>query len=399
MSDDNHKPDDIEFRPRPSYEEAYQQLKTGFITRLGHSITAIDNILSQAQYGGITTKDMEQAMILAHGLAGSGTTFGFPGVTDAGRKADHFIDRLLRGIAPGDRPSDDDIKNFIALMKELHEACSSALAQKPVAPTPMKNPIVRPTQEQIKETYHVLLVDDDTTVLDIITLKLRQIGIRVSIARSGDDAMRVISKQIPDLVVLDIMMPGINGHEVLRRLKQDPDFVAVPVIMLTSKTEQQDVVSALHGGAIDYVIKPVDPDKLVSRINRTLDAGRFTVMIADNDHLILQLLESKYRNRGFKVMLSDDGKDAWSQIIKTLPDLIILDRMMPGMDGLAVLKNIREESSTANIPVIVLSARKEERDVAMGMKFGANDYIAKPFLPDDLMTRSLKLLEKTGAKE
>ena len=81
-------------------------------------------------------------------------------------------------------------------------------------------------------------------------------------------------------------------------------------------------------------------------------------------------------------------------ILKTLPDLVILDRMMPGMDGLAVLKNIREEQATANIPVIVLSARKEQRDIDMGMKFGANDYMVKPFLPDDLLGRSLKLLKK-----
>jgi DNA-binding response OmpR family regulator len=189
------------------------------------------------------------------------------------------------------------------------------------------------------------------------------------------------------------MMPGISGHEVLRRLKQDPDFVAVPVIMLTAQTEQKDVVSALHSGAIDYVIKPVDPEKLVARIGRTLDAARYTVMIADNDHLILQLLGSKYRNRGFKVTAADDGKAAWDQILKTLPDLVILDRMMPGMDGIAVLKNIRQEESTKNIPVIILSARKEERDIEIGMNFGASDYVVKPFLPDDLMTRSLKLLK------
>lgn len=395
---DDHNPEDIQFKPRPSYEEAYQQLKAGFMTRLANSVTAIDNIMAQRQMGGLSLKDLEQAMMMAHGLAGSGTTFGFPAVTETGRKVDSFVERLLRTLPEGEAPKPDDIQIFETLMAALHAACADAVAHKPAA-APMKNPIAKAPQEQIKETYHVLLVDDDATVLDIITLKLRQIGIRVSIARNGDDALRIIGKQIPDLIVLDIMMPGITGHEVLRRLKQDPDFVAVPVIMLTSKTEQKDVVSALHGGAIDYVIKPVDPDKLVARINRTLDAGRFTVMIADNDHLILQLLESKYRNRGFKVMLADDGKDAWNQILKALPDLIILDRMMPGLDGLAVLKNIRQETATANIPVIVLSARKEERDIDMGMKFGADDYIVKPFLPDDLMGRSLKLLKKDGAKD
>ena len=398
MTDDNnkpgHNPDDIEMRPRPSYEEAYRQLKAGFITRLGNSITVIDNIMSRQQVGPLSTEDLERAMHLGHGLAGSGTTFGFPAVTDAGRKLDAFLERLLRSLPDEEAMGDEDRAIFESLMTDLKKSCESALADKSEKTGPTKAPLSKSPQDEIKETYHVLLVDDDESILDIITLKLRQIGVRVSIARTGDAALRVIAKEIPDLIVLDIMMPGISGHEVLRRLKQDADFVNVPVIMLTSKTEQKDVVSALHGGAIDYVIKPVDPEKLVARINRTLDAGRFTVMIADNDHLILQLLDSKYRNRGFKVMMADDGKDAWNQILKNLPDLIILDRMMPGLDGLAVLKNIREEQATAHIPVIVLSARKEQRDIDMGMKFGANDYMVKPFLPDDLLNRSLKLLKK-----
>ena len=393
MTEDNN-PDDIEMRPRPSYEDAYRQLKAGFITRLGNSITVIDNIIAQQQVGPLSITDLERAMNLGHGLAGSGTTFGFPAVTDAGRKIDSFLERLLRNMQEGEVMGDEDREVFENLMQALKKSCESALTDKGENSGPSKSALSKSAQDEIKETYHVLLVDDDESILDIITLKLRQIGIRVTIARTGDAALRVIGKEIPDLIVLDIMMPGISGHEVLRRLKQDADFVNVPVIMLTSKTEQKDVVSALHGGAIDYVIKPVDPEKLVVRINRTLDAGRFTVMIADNDHLILQLLDSKYRNRGFKVMTADDGKEAWNQILKNLPDLVILDRMMPGLDGLAVLKNIREEKATAHIPVIVLSARKEQRDIDMGMKFGANDYLAKPFLPDDLLNRSLKLLRK-----
>lgn len=399
MADEqNTTPPDIAFRPKPSYEEAYRQLKEQFIARLQSSISVIDNILAQTQIAPLQKVELARAMHLAHGLAGSGTTFGFPAVTAAGRKADSQIDKIVTPLPDGETPGREEMAKIESLLRELRGACQQALAQAESAPGTATAP-AKTTTPDAKETYHALIVDDDETVADMISLQLRQSGMRVSIARDGNAALRVIAREIPDIVVLDIMMPGISGHEVLRRLKQDADFVNVPVIMLTAQTEQKDVVSALHGGAIDYVVKPVDPEKLAARINRTLDAGRYTVMIADNDPLLLQLLESKYRNRGFRVILSGDGKEAWDVVQKKLPDLVVLDRMMPGLDGLTVLKNIREDSVTSKIPVIVLSARKEERDIDIGMKMGATDYITKPFMPDDLLTRSLKALKESSARD
>jgi DNA-binding response OmpR family regulator len=181
---------------------------------------------------------------------------------------------------------------------------------------------------------------------------------------------------------------------MLRRLKHNPEFVKIPIIMLTAQTEQKDVVSALHAGAIDYMIKPVDMDQLVARVEKTLEASLYEIVVADNDELLLQLLGNWYRERGFKVKLIDDGKKAWDYIMSNLPDLVVLDRMMPGMEGLGILSNMRNSESTQNIPVIILSARKQDRDIAEAMKRGAQDYIAKPFIPEELIERSMKLLKK-----
>ena len=376
----------------PSYEQAYQKLRVAYLKRLENSLEAIQNVLTQRQLGKLTRDDLLRAQHLAHGLAGSGTTFGFPDVTEAGRKADTFLTKALRAMPDDSKAMDDEsFGELEKLMMDLHKACDSAVHAK----VDQASPVVfadRPGSSQ--KTFHVLVVDDDREIGKLLFMKLQQRGIRVTVARDGSTALQVAAKTPPDLVILDISMPGMNGHEVLRRLRQDPESVAIPILMLTGKAEQVDVVSALHSGAMDYILKPFDPDVLLARIEKILDAARFTVLIADNDPLILHLLDCKFRRAGFKVILADDGQKAWERIWTAHPDLVILDRMMPGMGGLEVLKNMRGETSVKSIPVIMLSARKEKRDIEAGLKMGAQDYVAKPFIPDELVSRSLKILKK-----
>lgn len=381
--------DDIEFGSTPSYEDAYQKLRNSFVDRLKNSVEAIDNILGQRQLGKLSKSDLARTQSLAHGLAGSGTTFGYPAVTEAGRSIDLFLEKTLKALADDGALSDEDYASFEAMMLALRQACLSGSAQN--EPSPMASPQAK--AEKMREMFHVFVVDDDHHLGDFLSMRLRQKGIYVTVLRDGAAAMTALAKQKPDLIILDISMPGMSGHDVLRRVKQDPALLTIPILMLTGQTEQKDVVSALHSGAIDYIIKPFDPDQLISRVEKILDSARYTVLIADNDPLILHLLDSKYRHRGFKVILVDDGRKAWDEILKKLPDIVILDRMMPGLDGLTVLKNMRGESATESIPAIILSARREERDIEMGRKFGAQDYIVKPFIPDELLDRTLTLLK------
>ncbi|WP_435640448.1 response regulator [Micavibrio aeruginosavorus] len=390
----DHNPNDIDMVKRPSYEETYQKLLYEYIRRLEKSVEAIDNILAQRQLSPLTKDDLLRAQMLAHGMSGSGATFGFPAVSEAGRKADVFLERLVRSMPEDGTMNDESYPEFEMLMKVLQGTCRTAASKGGDGPA-LQADQAAARDGLVKEVLNVLIVDDDESLSRMLSLKLTQKGIHVINARDGNAALSLCQKGVPDLIILDIMMPGLSGHEVLRRLKQDPAFVDVPVVMLTGRAQQQDVVGALHSGAIDYVVKPFDPDHLVSRVEKILDASRYTVLIADNDPLILQLLESKFRNRGFKVVLAGDGKDAFDIIRTNAPDLIILDVMMPEVDGISLLKRVRSNTATEAIPVIMLSGHKDQRDIDRGMEAGAQDYVTKPFMPDDLIARTLRVL-KTG---
>lgn len=385
---------------KPSYEAAYKRLRVDFITRLKGSVESIDNVVTQRQLAPLRLDDLIRAQRLAHNLSGSGTTFGFPAVTEKARVIDIFLDGITKILPEGQILDEENYKKLEDMLLELREVCANAVneeerGKKDTGMFPLKE---QKSAKVLKNGFHVLVVDDDVHLLELISMKLQIKGFRVSTAKNGDAAMRILLKEIPDLIILDIMMPGITGHEVLRRIKQDPGFVSIPVIMLTAQTQRQDVVNALHSGAIDYIVKPVNVEKLAARVEKTLDAGRFTVMLVDNDHLILQLLHGKYKESGFKVLDTDDGEKAWEQISKKLPDLVVLDRMLPGMDGIEILKRMRKTESTKNIPVIILSAKGEDHDIQHAMRAGAQDYVVKPFFTDNLLNLSLKRIKESSDK-
>ncbi|MGD8513219.1 MAG: response regulator transcription factor [Deltaproteobacteria bacterium] len=116
----------------------------------------------------------------------------------------------------------------------------------------------------------ILVVDDEEDILELLRFNLSREGCQVFCASSGEEALRLVRSEIPDLMVLDLMLPGIDGLEVARRLKSDPNTKNLPVVMLTAKGEEADIVTGLELGADDYVTKPFSPRVLVARVRAVL---------------------------------------------------------------------------------------------------------------------------------
>jgi two-component system phosphate regulon response regulator PhoB len=116
----------------------------------------------------------------------------------------------------------------------------------------------------------ILLAEDEKQIADMISFKLTNGGHQVIRAQDGEQAFAAARRELPDLILLDAMMPGINGFEVLRRLKADVSLRTIPVIMVTAKGHERDVLSGLRGGAIDYVVKPFSLKELSARVELAL---------------------------------------------------------------------------------------------------------------------------------
>ncbi len=201
-------------------------------------------------------------------------------------------------------------------------------------------------------TATVLVVDDDEAVQDLMQRFLGREGFRVVATGRGDEALRLARELRPDAITLDVMMPGMDGWAVLAALKSDAATADIPVVMVTI-VDDKNLGFAL--GAADYLTKPIDRDRLVAVLAR--HRREPSVLVVDDDPDLRGLVRRALEREGWGVIEAADGRAALDQLEKHAPGLILLDLLMPRMDGFAVLAELRARPAWRQIPVVVITAK------------------------------------------
>lgn len=251
----------------------------------------------------------------------------------------------------------------------------------------------------------ILVVDDEELNRDILSRRLTREGYAVTVADSGKEALDMLHLERYDLVLLDIMMPGIDGYEVLKRIRSEPVLHDTPVIMVTALGDESSIKRCLALGATDYVGKPFELTFLKSRIRQAIhalsnlrrthtatDAPTATVLVVEDDEENRDLLVRRLSKFGYTVHSAGSGVEALSMINKQTYDLILLDIMMVQMDGYQTLQKIRSREALKDTPIIMISALGDAASIARCMELGADDYIMKPYNATLLKERVLKQL-------
>jgi CheY-like chemotaxis protein len=201
----------------------------------------------------------------------------------------------------------------------------------------------------------VLVVDDDGAVRDLLTRFLSKEGFQVATAASGEEGLRMARQLHPRAITLDVMMPGVDGWSVLHTLKADPSTSAIPVIMLTIKDEK-NLGYAL--GASDYLSKPVDRVQLLSILKKYCGGNApGTALVVEDEPATREMLRRLLEADGWTVREAGNGREALECIARGTPSLILLDLLMPEMDGFELVKELREHPEWRSIPVVVLTAK------------------------------------------
>jgi CheY-like chemotaxis protein len=200
----------------------------------------------------------------------------------------------------------------------------------------------------------VVVVDDDPAVLDILTRYLTGEGFRVVTVARGADAVRVCREVRPAAVTLDVMMPDVDGWEVLAALKREPDLAGIPVIMLTI-VEDRNLGHAL--GADDYLVKPLEPQRLLESLRRHTASAPGLALMVEDDPATRELLRRMLESDGWTVAEAGNGREALACVERRRPGLIVLDLMMPEMDGFEFLTELQRHEQWRSIPVVVVTAR------------------------------------------
>ena len=203
----------------------------------------------------------------------------------------------------------------------------------------------------------ILIIDDEAPARELLASYLEPEGYRTQTAISAADAIQKAKSLQPDAITLDILMPNANGFEILLALKASPQTVNIPIIVV-SIVDQQKVGFAL--GAADYLIKPVNKAILLDRIRKYTQSQRTKetkILVVDDDLATLDLLNEMLRSAGYTTHTATSGERALSLLANTAVDAILLDLLMPDMDGFEVLRRLKEDSRLQEVPVFILTAK------------------------------------------
>ena len=209
--------------------------------------------------------------------------------------------------------------------------------------------VIEPGQ---RSRYLVLCIDDDAQVAELVERFLPAAEFEVVRAIGGSEGVRLARRLRPDVITLDVMMPDVDGWQVLTRLKSDPEISSIPVVMLSIVAERQRGYAL---GATDYLTKPIQRSRLVEMLRR-YSASDGEVLIVEDDVETRTILRRLLENRGWRAVEAEHGRRALDLLATHSPDVILLDLMMPEMDGFEVLDALRSQERWRDIPVIVLTA-------------------------------------------
>ena len=257
----------------------------------------------------------------------------------------------------------------------------------PAAPTPAPGPAPSPLPRpevggQARRT--VLVVDENRNIRRALRYQLERRGYGVEEAATGSEALDRLRAVPVDLITLDLIMPLMDGHDILQVLREDPDMKDIPILIVSTVEGPR---TDLRMGANGFLSKPFREEALIRQVSNLLGEAKRSVLVVDDNPGIRETLRTRLAAAGHTVHVAADGEEAVAFLREQVPGLVILDVVMPRMDGYEVLRWIRNQPQTRDLPVIILSAYSLSSATADLLELGIQAFVSKPEGVDSLMER------------
>ena len=266
-------------------------------------------------------------------------------------------------------------------------------------------------------------MEDEKILQGLLKDKLAKDGYNVMAVDNGEEGMQILHEYAPDLILLDMMMPRMDGFAVLEKMQAENLIRSFPIIVTSNSGQPVEIDKALAMGVKDYVVKvDFDPAEVMEKVNAFFantqavtgeqeeakkeaetaslggqkepenGNGGIKILLVEDDDFLRGICELKLKKEGFNVVISADGSDALESIRKEDFDLILLDVVLPGMDGFEILENVKKDPSKTHIPVIMLTNMGQESEVKRGLALGAEDYIIKAHFTAGEIVEKIKVI-------
>jgi two-component system cell cycle response regulator len=276
----------------------------------------------------------------------------------------------------------------------------------------------------MKANAKVLIVDDDPTNVKLLAAKLGDSGYIHLKAYSGEEALRIARSEKPDLMLLDIMMPDLNGFEVAAQMKNSHETANIPIILVTALDGSDNKTKGLEAGADDFLNKPVNTAELKTRVKSLLRLKRYSdqlktraqaegmvltsflsdetllesslpsILIVEDSPADAKLFKSLLNSLACNIWTAHSGEEALSICSNYRIDVMILDVLLPGRDGYEIVKQVKENGPTQSLQIIVVTALQDIESKIKAFEFGADDYLVKPVNFNEFRARVNSLLKK-----
>lgn len=264
-------------------------------------------------------------------------------------------------------------------------------------------------------TARVLVVDDIVANVKLLEARLKAEYFEVLTATSGFEALDIAGKTECDIIILDVMMPGLDGFETCRRLKADPRTAHIPVVMVTALDQPSDRVTGLQAGADDFLTKPIKDIALLTRVKNLVRLKRLLDELrgraAASDGLNETPLDAANKKEGGRLLIVDDRESSYERLKSTLQkqyevevhtdpasalfhiaettyDLVIISLSLKDYDGLRLCSQLRNLEKTRALPLVIVTEPENDAKVLRALDMGVNDYLVRPIDPNELLART-----------
>jgi DNA-binding response OmpR family regulator len=265
----------------------------------------------------------------------------------------------------------------------------------------------------------IVIVEDDPMISEIYQHKFAEAGFDVSAVTSGDQVLALVKNEKVDAVLLDLIMPKMDGFEVIKRLRSGAYDSDIKIIVTSNLSSHEDQEKALNLGANGFVAKSdYTPRDLVVEVNRLLNqygeqkkneakfngtnvhekpAGeKKKVLMIEDEEIIIEMFGEKLKQDGYDIVFARNGAWGVKEALKEKFDLYVIDMMMPAMTGEEMVTRLKMEDETKNVPIIMLSASVEDQDMKKMEKLGISAFFGKTQItPSELSRKIEELLNKT----